>query len=311
MIPRFLCVVHRVLFWTEPVLYNMVAVGGREQKTDVDIAILRAIDTRADLFPHSVRQMFLFPVHWSPYASRQSKDAWSDRELAKLLRACMGVVNLLLLCSNPATSCLLPMLEMRLKRLVMFVSVSDGAIDFSLPFFQNLSHLLLADFDGRDGALQLDRLQVHNLCRLPKLTHLALFDGSPAHMFRDIFTGCKSLQALLMLCTGGPAAKALAKDVSLHNERVVILSDENPRDDWYLTIRGGHDMWERADGFISRKHKGEINGSLNRYYLAPPETSETATDAPATPRVAAELPPFYPPNWSERYSIALYSFTQR
>ncbi|KAJ7448356.1 hypothetical protein FB451DRAFT_1375386 [Mycena latifolia] len=281
-IPKLLRVAHRVLGWLEPMLFTVVRITGLEEKDAGDKALLRAIETRPDFFPHTVRHMYLFPVHWSFFGARRSANAWSDLELQTALRACRDVANLFLL-GNPTTPSLHPILEMRPKRLFMFVSVRNRAMDLSLPFFQHITHLLLGDMDGPERSIQLEGPQLQQLCHLPVLTHLAfaLNDVAPsAELLSTIMTYCARLQALLLL--GGidhdpmTISKALAEDVSLHDPRVVILSNEDFNKEWYLSTRGHPDMWARADAFISAKRTGEIDGPC--YYLEPVAISSTGQD---------------------------------
>ncbi|KAJ7476530.1 hypothetical protein FB451DRAFT_245227 [Mycena latifolia] len=263
-----------------------MSVAGLEKKDDSDIAILRAIDAKPHLFPHSVHHMYLFPVHWTFFAARPSKDAWSDRELQKVLAACASVTNLFLF-GNPTTPLLQPMLEMRPRRLIMLVGIPDRAVDFSLPFFRHLTHLSLGDIDDPDGAIQPNAPQLHNLCRLPVLTHVAfmLTELAPAsNMLKAILSDSRHLQALLIFGNDS-TAEALAGNPTLHDQRVVILGDSDINGDWYWGIRGHPDMWARADTFIAGKRNGVIEGS--RYYLEPPE--RPAPEDP--PHVAVDVSP--------------------
>ncbi|KAJ7172963.1 hypothetical protein C8R43DRAFT_1102780 [Mycena crocata] len=81
----------------EPMLYTMVSVQGLEEKRPSDVAILYVIDTKpADFFPKAVRYMYLFPIDWS-FSAQPRADRWTNAELEKLLRACSGVIDLVVI----------------------------------------------------------------------------------------------------------------------------------------------------------------------------------------------------------------------
>ncbi|KAJ7858598.1 hypothetical protein B0H13DRAFT_2356454 [Mycena leptocephala] len=128
-----------------------------------DVAILRAIETKpADFFPKAVRRMFLWAFSWSP-----REDHWTVAELEKLLRACSGVVNLVVVGSweifRPMLSDMCP------HHLMMVVHAQMHLVDFSLPFFQNVSHLQLSDGIWGKAIPVFPQLQP-----LRQLSHLAI-----------------------------------------------------------------------------------------------------------------------------------------
>ncbi|KAJ7461198.1 hypothetical protein FB451DRAFT_1371429 [Mycena latifolia] len=294
-LPKLLRVARRVLSWLEPMLYNMIQIMGLEKKRESHIALLRVIDMKPDFFPHAVRHMYLFPVHWSFFCAPPSKDAWTDLELHKVLRACASVVDIVVI-GNPTTPLLLPMLEMRPKRLAMFFGAQDRGIDLSLPFFRNISHFLFSDCDEQDTDLDLDSSQFRNLCRLPVLTHVALtlkHIATSAQMLSVILSDFPHLQALLILSGNESTARALAEDVTLNDQRIVIMSGETLNEDWYYGTQGRPDIWARADAFISGKRKGEI--SRSRYYLesldTPAPATQVSADRPTTAQPASIVTP--------------------
>ncbi|KAJ7877800.1 hypothetical protein B0H13DRAFT_1631546 [Mycena leptocephala] len=261
---------HLVLndFRLEPMLYTTVQVLGLDQKHTADVAILRAIETKpADFFPKAVRHMFLWAISWSP-----REDHWTGAELEKLIRACSGVVNLVVAGSWEIFR---PMLsDMRPHHLRMVVHAEMHLVDFSLPFFQNVSHLQLSDGIWGKAIPVFPQLQP-----LRQLTHLAI-----AHpdFSTSILEDYPQLEVLVVYLRFDLEAIEFAERWVLGDPRVVILADHF-MEDWFCGIRGHKDMWTRAEEFLLRRRNGEVEGSsvfiinmtqsqtfsASCYYLAP------------------------------------------
>jgi hypothetical protein len=241
-------------------LYNLVSIEGLQEKTGNSAAILHFVDTKpADFFPKAVRHMTLLAIILPSWTTDQ--DPWSEAELEKVLHACKGVVNLFFVGSLEQPG-ILPMLEeMRPRRMIMMVDTSNPRLDLTLPFFQNISHLLLEESNPmRNGAVSEDWPQLRNLTRLPALTHLALGECTPPRIITAILADSANLRALLIY---GYDKSMPAMD-GLHDPRLVLwLSKEQffgrICDEWHLGIQGGADIWARADAFILRKQRGEID----------------------------------------------------
>ncbi|KAJ7477700.1 hypothetical protein FB451DRAFT_1396648 [Mycena latifolia] len=178
----------------------------------------------------------------------------------------------------------------------MLVGIPDRAVDFSLPFFQHITHLSLGDIDDPDGALQLDAPQLRHLCRLPSLTHVAfmltelapssnMLNARPVTIDQPVY---RQFTFVLLIFGNESTAEGLAANPVLHDQRLVILGDSDINGDWYWGIRGHPDMWARADAFIAGKRNGAIEGS--RYYLEPPE--RRAPEDP--PQAAVDVSPSAP-----------------
>ncbi|KAJ7193586.1 hypothetical protein GGX14DRAFT_405327 [Mycena pura] len=138
------------------------ASGSFLDKCGSGAVVLRAIDTKpAGFFHKAVRNLFLFPINWSFFCDRP-KDPWSDEELARVLRACSGVVNLVLFAesSSPVT---LPMAaavlaEMRPQRITL---IAGTTLDLTHPVFNNTVLLLGEGFTREAAELHDQRLVVH------------------------------------------------------------------------------------------------------------------------------------------------------
>ncbi|KAF7348725.1 hypothetical protein MVEN_01391500 [Mycena venus] len=257
-IPKLLRVARRVLSWIEPLLYKFIAIRGLEQKTERDIALLRILETKpSDFLAQAVRFMSLDAVDWSfsfGAGSNPARNPWSDVELEKVLRACKGVVNLLLV-GDLADRAFLPMLsDMRPQRLAMMADMSNPRLDFTLPFFQNITHLWLGLFDELrvtlyGGSLQEIWAPSHNFARLPALTHLALSSCTSRALVADLLATCSYLRALIV-----DTQEAMLGSGELHDPRLVfILESRNFISDWDVGVHG--DIWERADVIIRERRE--------------------------------------------------------
>ncbi|KAJ7128445.1 hypothetical protein C8R44DRAFT_979169 [Mycena epipterygia] len=255
MSPTLLRVARRVLYWIEPTLYNMVSIGGLEEKQARGVALLHAIDTKpSGFFSRAVRHLALAAFHWSFMDHPQNP--WSDAELGKVLRACPGVVNLVLV-GDLIEPPVLPMLsDMRPKRLLMAVDVMNPQLKWTLPLFRNVSHLCLFDINATDPV---EWPQLRNLARLPSLTHLGVYRTSP-DILSAILSDYATLRVVLILCENTFTAKTLASEQnSLHDPRVVFSGMANILQDWVPRIESGEDIWAHIDDFILRKKRGEID----------------------------------------------------
>ncbi|KAF7348724.1 hypothetical protein MVEN_01391300 [Mycena venus] len=196
--------------------------------------------------------MSLAAIDWALFfGAVLSPDAWSEAELEKVLRACKGVVNLLLL-GDLTDRALLPMLAGMLpQRLAM---VSNPRLNFTLPFFQNITHLWLGLFDDLrvtlyGGPLEEKWPPSHNFARLPALTHLALSSCTSRALVADLLATCSYLRALIV-----DTQEAMLGSDELRYPRLVFISESrNFISDWDVGVHGG--IWERADVIIRERRE--------------------------------------------------------
>ncbi|KAF8174593.1 hypothetical protein K438DRAFT_1939821 [Mycena galopus ATCC 62051] len=255
-IPRLLRVTRRFLTWIEPLLYNRVSIPGLQEKSGNGAAILRAIERKpADFFPKAVRHLYLFAMDWTLFNSR-APDRWSDGELGKVLRACTGVVNLLLI-GDLAKPKLLPMVaDMRPKRLLLLAELMSPHLDHTLPLFHNISHLFLGDSGKRGGVIQAGWPMLENLALLPSLTHLGLASCTALDVVSSLLSDCPHLRCLIV------SAHEVIPDLEdLHDHRLVLMiKTQNIVEDWEVGTRGGRDIWVRADALIMRISQAGFEG---------------------------------------------------
>jgi hypothetical protein len=136
------------------------------------------------------------------------------------------------------------------------------------PVFALLTHL-----DLLDRRIAAPRLQSSFVVQLPVLTHFAaFFDVSPGRDFsaraRDILAACKSLRVFVsrpLVVLGGLESLPSTDDV-----RFVYMFVRSPdlERGWIAQTRGGTDHWARAEAFVEKKRRGEIQpGSFALIFL--------------------------------------------
>ncbi|KAJ7655703.1 hypothetical protein DFH06DRAFT_1329140 [Mycena polygramma] len=253
-IPKLLRIARRVLFWIEPLLYETLSIEAQQDKRVKDYALLRSIDTKpADFFPKAVRYLHLVTMAWS-FMGHRPQTPWTDTELEKVLRACQGVVRVILLGNLDEPVTLLSMLaDMRPRHAYLLVDMLSPQLDLTLLFFRQVSHMLVADLnDTPESSTGGGR---HNFSSLPALTHLALSLLTPRHILSGVLSDCPNLLALVLYANEEMTTKA--KHFSVNDPRVVVLVSEDLLSQWNMT---SGDIWARADSFISRKRRGEIEG---------------------------------------------------
>jgi hypothetical protein len=134
------------------------------------------------------------------------------------------------------------------------------------PMFAFLTHFHLMDnlWVTAESTVRLSSF----LSQLPVLTHFAVFwDPSVGGDFptaREILTACKALRVfVLSTVQWGTKVESLP---SLDDFRFVHMNlgvrHVQGYDGWLAQTRGGIDLWARADAFVEKKWRGEIQPGL-------------------------------------------------
>lgn len=99
---------------------------------------------------------------------------------------------------------------------------------------------------------------IDHLALFPALTHLAFFQGNREAL--QVLSRCSQLEALIGMYTILPDPRYLR---SVDDLRFVTMnvSDEEYVKEWVIGTRGGWDFWARADAFIAKRRRGQIEPS--------------------------------------------------
>ncbi|KAJ6482603.1 hypothetical protein C8R45DRAFT_1075735 [Mycena sanguinolenta] len=248
-------VCRRVCEWLDGMKYTTVtslAIGG----SPVPI-LLQAIQSGSkppSFFHHHVRNLYLAGGRdWGP----------NNDVLRQVLSACSGLRNLvLLLLDIHALDPLLPALAaIKPRRLVL---VREPLLDPYTPLFASLTHLyILNDLMRGTGHL------LSFLAQLPVLTHFAMgvvvFHRTNASLAKDILVQCRSLRALILVAT---ADVKRFPSFDYDDTRFLLYQHAGHEDfirGWIAETRGGIDFFARADAFIAKKQRGEIQISARSH----------------------------------------------
>ncbi|KAJ6535536.1 hypothetical protein B0H19DRAFT_1183705 [Mycena capillaripes] len=248
-IPNLMLIAWRVNHWVEPLLYRVVLLCSTLRGVVLGFPVftaeilLRVIANKpTDFLGRSVKHLFV------DYAA-------SPSELAEILAACTGVTNLFgQFVTNPH------MQALDALRCVQRLTIDHRAlfraniVDLATSLFRTVTHLELLDLtDMEDGPGICARLAL-----LPHLTHLAINNTmhnvvSHAGLRADI-----RLQCIVFL---GSDWDAMANNSPLLDDpRFVFLSQtKDYRCDWMSGVKDAEDFWVRADGFIARRRRGDVD----------------------------------------------------
>ncbi|KAJ7431522.1 hypothetical protein B0H11DRAFT_2210229 [Mycena galericulata] len=247
-IPTLVRIARRTLLWLEPLLYRVLLLLDDDAIDRIQDRIERK---PAALWRDGPRHLFL--------------SVQSPQEFARnILSRCTGLEDLMLSCDSGRPREFLPALEaMQLRRLGVDMSDFFGGqakMDLRGPAFSSITHLLLMDDHFGDADVDVCATQ---LAVLPSLTHLALVDGVPRELMLAVLERCAALYVLVNLRNNfrRHTVQFVARELGIEDPRLVILALGMFTKEWVAGAKGGEDFWVRADTFVDKKRKGEIDAA--------------------------------------------------
>ncbi|KAJ6564086.1 hypothetical protein B0H19DRAFT_1140309 [Mycena capillaripes] len=254
LLPTLLRVCHRVRTWIEPLLYRVLIIA------DYDEDLISAAKAKLATFLQSaVRHVFL----------DKSLKIWETQK--SLLSKCTGAIDLYM--DGTFEPDLLPLLdETHLRRLSFSVLQAPPAWDHSIlhhPLFLSVTHLELFQ-ESWDMPQRPSWSDWSPLASLPSLTHLCLSEDFASDTMPQALAECSRLVVAVVALWDAYKEHngvVLAEGLSWGDPRLVVISMSiaRYRNDWEIGAQGGDDFWVRAERFISRKRRGEIEN--NCYFL--------------------------------------------
>ncbi|KAJ7865407.1 hypothetical protein B0H13DRAFT_2067808 [Mycena leptocephala] len=241
-IPTLLLVAHRVRVWLEPLLYTVL----RLDSSALLAAVLESLDAKpASFLASNVRHVL---VYASSYVLR-------FEAVEKLLELCSGIRSLSLI-GDITGSNLLPALgNMNIQRLSVDSESrdEDSPVDLEHPLFAAVTHLDIFDDIDIEEEEPEGMQWLQSLSILPALTHLAFSTAPNPRVLHDVLENCPHIRVLLVVfpITDTNGAKAYVEELSVVDAR--------------LGARGGKDIWIRAEEFMTRKRRGEVE--VGDYFL--------------------------------------------
>ncbi|KAJ7255661.1 hypothetical protein C8J57DRAFT_598712, partial [Mycena rebaudengoi] len=239
MMPALILVAHRVLQWIEPLLYRTLLLT-RNFPRDKSALLLAAQRTPAK-FTKYVQNLLLWPYQNLPMG---------PQECAMILMSlCSGISRLVLFDPIPE---MLPALDnMRVDHLSVSLAYLFGhpsdirEIDPGRPLFQAVTHLQISD--GMRWVVGMP------FAELPALTHLCVSDLQP---LLSILKNCEKLHVLVHMYS----FRVEFKQDFVDDPRLVLmtLSPQEYITDWVAGAKGEQDFWARAEMFVAKRKRGEI-----------------------------------------------------
>ncbi|KAJ7266172.1 hypothetical protein C8J57DRAFT_1469958 [Mycena rebaudengoi] len=283
-IPHLILVAQRVRAWLEPLLYRVLQLSSPY----LAARVMKSVKTKpAPFLASTVRHVLVNARTYS-----------LDLEMFEsFLKSCSGITSLSIE-GDIIGANLLPVLgNMRVQRLSVNMeqlfrdkverpifgdeqifghdddnedddhNKEDWAVDLQHPLFAAASHLDIFDyFDIEKEEPEAMRWLKH-LSALPALTHLAFSSPPNPQVMYSVLDSCPRIDVLLIMFpvirknTAKEYLKHIADDFC--DSRFVAAIYKDYYSDWELGARGGKDIWARAEEFIARKKRGEIEGPFD------------------------------------------------
>ncbi|KAJ7776167.1 hypothetical protein B0H16DRAFT_1879571 [Mycena metata] len=239
MIHTLLLVCRRVHIWVEPLLYRVIQI----LHTSGSSRVLTAIQSKPSTFLQlAVHHLWIGPMQEAP----------------KILINCSSVHNLFL--DGGITPDILDILDRMHVRKMSFTLPQplSGWPEQALtrPAFRSVTHLDLY----QEGVERSSWVDWSHLASLPALTHLCLSETMSSGILRDVLAECPRLAVVITIWWSHEVEEAtlFAQTLTTTDHRVVLMTVSSCSEDWDIGAEGGDDFWARAETFVARKRKGEI-----------------------------------------------------
>ncbi|KAJ7255956.1 hypothetical protein C8J57DRAFT_1517678 [Mycena rebaudengoi] len=242
--PQLVRVVRLVCVWIEPLLYRTLILTWER---DPD-----ALRTAIEIHPAKFAKYLQNLLEWEEPID---KDFFMH-----ILSLCSGIRNLVMFSPH---SKMVPSLEaMQLRRLsVILLDLVDGpSVDPPPhPLFRTLTHLDLWD----------SNMTTLPFSQFPALTHLSVnnLNAQSSPFLASTLRGCARLCVLVDMRMS-PFAPGLEAHHSVDDPRFVLmcLTNEDYVADWKVGDDGGKDFWVRAELFVAKRKRGEVQPA-SRYWI--------------------------------------------
>ncbi|KAJ7779135.1 hypothetical protein B0H16DRAFT_1501619 [Mycena metata] len=242
-IPSLLLVSHRV-YEILKIKYRTVTPKG-ELSTCTFAALRRAIqyNSKAPSFRTHVRHLYI------------AHSADDGSEVQEILFACAGIQSLSLMTwANIPPSILLALSTLRPRRLWVHIDSLLAAKDLCQPMFTFVTHLLLIVQRTDIGA------SLSFLANFPSLTHLTIVYAEHT-LASHILASFKRLKVVVEY-----SVATAREELDNVDDRYVTIALQKLIEEWVVGSRGGNDFWARAEAFIAKKRRREIQPDW-RYWI--------------------------------------------
>ncbi|KAJ7607169.1 hypothetical protein FB45DRAFT_948383 [Roridomyces roridus] len=240
-IPTLLRVAYRVLTRIEPLLYETLVISYPTLPS-----FRHVLETKpASFWSKNVRNLLI-----------TGNIDVSDAMLAfSVLSACTDVRNLGVYVPEDVLPYIIrPGAATDKGRLQRLHVDAQTPIDLRLPAFMGLTHLTVPDkFDLQEFVTELPAL--------PSLTHLRFRRAAHRESLCAVLDGCENLEVLVMTdARSNWTVQRVGGALGIEDVRFVLMPVRVYEliNDWEVETRGGWDLWARAEAFVDKKRRGEI-----------------------------------------------------
>ncbi|TFK44099.1 hypothetical protein BDQ12DRAFT_660917 [Crucibulum laeve] len=237
--------------WIESIIYKTIVLDLPVKKTKL---FLQTLESRQPtFFAAKVKNL-----HVTTFVSFP--------EVQQILSVCTGLDNLTCWADVQPFNELRPLIPVnRLQKLSIkietFWGISTGFRYFDAEMFPCLSHLEIVNPPCDDSSLKVDW---EGLCKLPKLTHLAIGSlwaithNHVVEVIRMLLEKSDTLQALLIISMDDDFIELVKEHGLRDNPRVVVMPTfdsfaETEAEYWKAVVQGGPDFWTAADKVVQKQ----------------------------------------------------------
>ncbi|KAJ7319350.1 hypothetical protein DFH08DRAFT_391013 [Mycena albidolilacea] len=245
-IPNLLLVAVRVLEWIEPLKYRTFTLTVDPSTCPQFRLLQQTVKSKPVQFIHDNIRYLL---------ADQNFPAGS---LDEVLPGCTGVISLALFHTHPSMVSQLEAIRPQRLSAPIASFFDHDTVDLTLPLFSSLTHL-----DAFDVFAASSWSDWSSLALLPVLTHLAFLDLANLGA-EKILAACRKLQVLIGMHEEFFAVQT--RDDMDPRFLLMVLSTEDYVVDWKIGVQGGMDFWARADAFVAKRRRGEIEPK-SRYWI--------------------------------------------
>ncbi|KAJ7136574.1 hypothetical protein C8R44DRAFT_359975 [Mycena epipterygia] len=244
IIPSLLIVARRVLAWIEPLLYKTIVI-----RTSWSWPRLPGIDSKLSAAPDFMRDNVRHLLCYSGHPISTLHD---------ILSVCASIERLALY-DYPRYESIVPHLAALSGLQRLNIRLGHQRINI----LRNSVSSTITHLDLLDGLEPGDLHYWMDLTLLPALIHVSLHNHHSPQILVQVLQGRQKLHALVNFCSyARPFVKDLSDKLSIDDPRFVLMQYLVPEErilDWTVGANEGHDFWNRADFFIAKRRRGEID----------------------------------------------------
>ncbi|KAF7369305.1 hypothetical protein MVEN_00258400 [Mycena venus] len=254
-IPSLFLLARRVHEWIGQIKYRTVTSIGRRSSCSFRVLqqAIRSNSRPLSFFGNHVQHLCVI-------------DVTAEEELLEVLSACVGIRNMTVIHRATGISVLHRFAVLRPRRLGIYLEPLLKATNICRPMFTFVTHLDVWDLPFEEGHHITSWPPLFTL--FPALTHIAMSESGVLPLGSDALALLTQLEVIVV--TSSEPLKDLppVDDVRFMYIPLESMAYPEYEVDWIAGTQGGTDFWARADAFVAKKRRGEIEPS-SRCWIEP------------------------------------------